>query len=56
MTTILANLSPQDKRQVLRHKILSALEQVKQGNVADGELVFEQLQTKLRQMNEPAQG
>jgi hypothetical protein len=47
-----ANLDTQGKREALRQKLLSGLEQVKQGNITDGELVFEQLQAKLRRMSE----
>jgi hypothetical protein len=49
---IFANLDTQGKREALRQKLLSGLAQVKQGNVTDGELVFEQLQAKLRRMSE----
>ena len=36
------------KLEELRKKIDSATEQILAGNVTDGELVFEQLQTKLK--------
>jgi len=42
--------SKQQKLSELRKKIAEGTEQIKQGNVVDGELVFQQLQTKLEQM------
>jgi antitoxin ParD1/3/4 len=44
--------SKQQKLSELRKKIAEGTEQIKQGNVVDGELVFKQLQTKLEQMNQ----
>ncbi|CCQ63944.1 type II toxin-antitoxin system ParD family antitoxin [Crocosphaera watsonii] len=38
----------QKRLEELREKIALALEDVKQGNVTDGELVFERLQERLR--------
>jgi hypothetical protein len=40
------------KREALRQKLLSGLEQVQQGQVVDGEVVFERFQARLRQMSE----
>ncbi|MFM2428923.1 MAG: hypothetical protein RLZZ511_136 [Cyanobacteriota bacterium] len=40
------------KRELLRQKLLSGLEQVQQGRVVDGEVVFDRLQAKLRRMSE----
>jgi hypothetical protein len=47
-----ATLDADGKRDLLRQKLLSGLEQVKQGRVTDGEIVFDRLQAKLRQMSE----
>jgi hypothetical protein len=47
-----ATLDADGKRELLRQKLLSGLEQVKQGRVIDGEVVFDRLQAKLRQMSE----
>ncbi len=47
-----ANLDRTGKRELLRQKLLSGLEQVQQGRVVDGEVVFDRLQAKLRQMSE----
>jgi hypothetical protein len=47
-----AELDTSGKRELLRQKLLSGLEQVKQGRVTDGEVVFDRLQAKLRQMSE----
>ena len=47
-----ATLDRGGKRELLRQRLLSGLEQVQQGRVVDGELVFERLQSKLRQMGE----
>jgi hypothetical protein len=47
-----ATLDAAGKRELLRQKLLSGLEQVKQGRVTDGEIVFDRLQAKLRQMSE----
>jgi hypothetical protein len=47
-----ATLDANGKRDLLRQKLLSGLEQVKQGRVTDGEIVFNRLQAKLRQMSE----
>jgi hypothetical protein len=47
-----ATLDADGKRDLLRQKLLSGLEQVKQGRVTDGEVVFDRLQAKLRQMSE----
>jgi hypothetical protein len=47
-----ATLDTDGKRDLLRQKLLSGLEQVKQGRVTDGEIVFDRLQEKLRQMSE----
>jgi hypothetical protein len=47
-----ATLDADGKRDLLRQKLLSGLEQVKQGRVTDGEIVFDRLQEKLRQMSE----
>ena len=40
------------KRELLRQKLLSGLEQIQQGRVVDGEVVFDRLQAKLRQMSQ----
>jgi hypothetical protein len=50
---IFAPLDLEGKRDVLRQKLLSGLEQVQQGQVVDGEAVFERFQARLRQMGEP---
>ncbi|BAS54956.1 MULTISPECIES: hypothetical protein [Leptolyngbya] len=42
----------ESKREALRQKLLSGLEQVQQGRVVDGEVVFERFQARLRQMSE----
>ena len=42
----------QQKLSELRKKIAEGTEQIKQGNVVDGELVFQRLQTKLEQMSQ----
>jgi antitoxin ParD1/3/4 len=42
----------QQKLSELRKKIAEGTEQIKQGDVVDGELVFQQLQTKLEQMSQ----
>jgi antitoxin ParD1/3/4 len=47
-----ANLDRTGKRELLRQKLLSGLEQLQQGQVVDGEVVFDRLQAKLRQMTE----
>jgi hypothetical protein len=47
-----ATLDANGKRDLLRQKLLSGLEQVQQGRVTDGEIVFDRLQAKLRQMSE----
>lgn len=47
-----ANLDRIGKRELLRQKLLSGLEQVKQGGVVDGDVVFDRLQAKLRRMSE----
>jgi hypothetical protein len=47
-----ATLDADGKRDLLRQKLLSGLEQVKQGRVIDGEIVFDRLQAKLHQMSE----
>ncbi len=47
-----ANLDRTGKRDLLRQKLLSGLEQIQQGQVVDGEVVFDRLQAKLRQMSE----
>jgi hypothetical protein len=47
-----AELDPAGKRELLRQKLLSGLEQVQQGRVVDGEVVFDRLQAKLRRMSE----
>jgi antitoxin ParD1/3/4 len=47
-----ADLNRTGKRELLRQKLLSGLEQVQQGRVVDGEVVFDRLQAKLRQMSE----
>jgi antitoxin ParD1/3/4 len=49
---VFALLDTDGKRELLRQKLLSGLEQVKQGRVTDGEVVFDRLQAKLRQMSE----
>jgi hypothetical protein len=46
-----AELDNAGKRELLRQKLLSGLEQVKQGRVTDGKVVFDRLQAKLRQMS-----
>lgn len=48
-----ATLDRDGKRELLRQKLLSGLEQIQQGRVVDGEIVFDRLQAKLRQMSEP---
>jgi hypothetical protein len=48
-----ADLDCAGKRELLRQKLLSGLEQIQQGRVVDGEVVFARLQAKLRRMNEP---
>jgi antitoxin ParD1/3/4 len=45
-----AILDADGKRELLRQKLLSGLEQVKQGCVTDGEIVFDRLQAKLCQL------
>jgi antitoxin ParD1/3/4 len=47
-----ADLDRTGKRELLRQKLLSGLEQVQQGRVVEGEVVFDRLQAKLRQMSE----
>jgi hypothetical protein len=47
-----ADLDRTGKRELLYQKLLSGLEQVQQGRVVDGEVVFDRLQAKLRQMSE----
>jgi hypothetical protein len=47
-----ATLDTTGKRELLRQKLLSGLEQVKQGRVTDGEIVFDLLQKKLHQMSD----
>ena len=47
-----ANLDRTGKRELLRQKLLSGLEQVQQGRVVDGDVVFDRLQAKLRRMSE----
>jgi antitoxin ParD1/3/4 len=47
-----ADLDRTGKRELLRQKLLSGLEQVQQGRVVDGEVVFDRLQAKLRRMSE----
>lgn len=42
----------QQKLSELRKKIAEGTEQIKQGDVVDGELVFQQLQVKLEQMSQ----
>jgi antitoxin ParD1/3/4 len=42
----------QQKLSGLREKIAEGTEQIKQGDVVDGELVFRQLQSKLEQMSQ----
>ena len=44
--------SKQQKLSELRKKIVEGTEQIKQGDVVDGELVFQQLQVKLEQMSQ----
>jgi antitoxin ParD1/3/4 len=46
-----ATLDNTGKRELLRQKLLSGLEQVKQGRVTDGDVVFDRLQAKLNQMS-----
>jgi hypothetical protein len=50
--SIFRNLDLAAKRDLLLQKLLSGLEQIKQGRVVDGEIVFDRLQSKLRQMGE----
>jgi hypothetical protein len=50
--SIFRNLDLAAKRDLLLQKLLSGLEQIKQGRVVDGEIVFDRLQAKLRQMGE----
>jgi hypothetical protein len=47
-----ADLDRTGKRELLRQKLLFGLAQVQQGRVVDGEVVFDRLQAKLRQMSE----
>ncbi len=47
-----ASLDCTGKRELLRQKLLSGLEQVQQGRVVDGDVVFDRLQAKLRRMSE----
>jgi hypothetical protein len=47
-----ANLDLAEKREVLRQKLLSGLGQLQRRQVVDGEVVFERLQARLRQISE----
>jgi hypothetical protein len=49
---IFANLDAAGKREILRQKLLSGLDQIQQGRVVDGEVVFDRLQAKLRQISD----